>query len=45
MDITYSDGYQKPDLNGSEGGSPMSTAFMLLMGSMLLFEGWLVRKE
>jgi hypothetical protein len=45
MDITYSDGYQKRDLNGSEGGSPMSTAFMLLMGSMLLFEGWLVRKE
>lgn len=45
MDITYFDGYQKRDLNGSEGGSPMSTAFMLLMGSMLLFEGWLVRKE
>ncbi|MDP6477259.1 MAG: VWA domain-containing protein [Nitrospinaceae bacterium] len=45
MDITYSDGYQKRDLNGSEGGSPMSTAFMLLMGSMLLLEGWLVRKE
>ena len=45
MDITYFDGYQKRDLNGSEGGSPMSTAFMLLMGSMLLLEGWLVRKE
>ena len=45
MNVTYSEGYQKRDLNGSEEGSPMSTLFMLLVGSMLLFEGWLVRKE
>lgn len=45
LDITFSDGYQKLDLNGSHEGSPLSTPFMLLVGSMLLLEGWLVRKE
>ena len=43
--VTFSNGYQKRDANKSEGGIPMSAPFILLVGSMLLLEGWLIRKE
>ena len=45
VNITFSDGYQKLDVNKFEEDVPMSTPFVLLVGSMLLLEGWLIRKE
>ncbi|MCH8157157.1 MAG: BatA and WFA domain-containing protein [Nitrospinae bacterium] len=43
--VTFSDGYQHRESAHPEEGHPLSTPFLLLVGSMLLFEGWLIRKE
>ena len=43
--ITFSDGYQEREANKSGEGVPMSSPFIFLVGSMLLLEGWLIRKE
>ena len=43
--VTFSNGYQKRDASNYGEGLPMFTNFILLVGLMLLLEGWLVRKE
>jgi hypothetical protein len=43
--ITFSNGYQKLDTNKANEGVPISASFLILVGSMLLLEGWLIRKE
>lgn len=45
VNVTFSNGYQKLDVNKADKGVPLSTPFILLVGSMLLLEGWLIRKE
>jgi len=43
--ITFSNGYRKSESSKPTEGVPMFTPFIVLVGSMLLLEGWLVRKE
>jgi len=43
--IIFSNGYQKLNLNKTNAGIPLSKYFMMLVGAMLLLEGWLVRNE
>jgi len=43
--IIFSNGYQKLNLNKTNAGIPLSTYFVMLVGAMLLLEGWLVRNE
>ena len=45
MTVTFSTGYQHRESAHPEEGLPLSTPFLLLVGSMLLLEGWLIRKE
>jgi hypothetical protein len=45
MTVTFSAGYQHREAAHPEEGFPLSTPFLLLVGSMLLLEGWLIRKE
>ncbi|MGY8761731.1 MAG: BatA domain-containing protein, partial [Nitrospinaceae bacterium] len=43
--ITFSSGYQKLNVKKTGESRAISTFILILMGIMLLFEGWLVRKE
>ena len=43
--FTFSNGYQEYGADKHEGDIPMFTPLIILMGGMLLLEGWLVRKE
>lgn len=43
--LTFFNGYQKLNLNDSEGDIPIYSPLMLLVGLMILVEGWMVRKE
>jgi hypothetical protein len=43
--VIFSSGYQKVILNRTNEDFPLSTYFMMLVGAMLLLEGWLVRNE
>ena len=43
--ITFSDGYQESKMNNSGENLPIFTPLLLLAGSILLLEGWLIRKE